>query len=104
MRTPDHSAVLSGLKNYFKMNSLTDKSGISFNGVSSRARRTISEDYQSNSSFKDHDSQLDSINVLRSGPTIQVPEVGLRSDSDSLLNFELERRTVSENVLARPDF
>lgn len=25
-------------------------------------------------------------------------------EQDSLLNFEIERRTVSENVLARPDF
>lgn len=103
-RTPDPTVILSGLKDYFKMNSLTDKSGISFNGISSRARRTISEDYLSSSSFKDNESQLESDNVLRSGPTIQVPDVSFRSDSDSLLNFELERRTVSENVLARPNF
>jgi|APGre2960657423_1045063.scaffolds.fasta_scaffold112180_2 hypothetical protein len=47
---------------------------------------------------------MDSNNVLRSGPTAIVPEAMLRSENDSLLNFELERRTVSENVLAQPDF
>jgi hypothetical protein len=86
------------------MNSLNDKSGISFNSISGRARRTISEDYQSSDSLHEHESQLGSNYVLRSGPTLQVAETSERSESDSLLNFELERRTVSENVLARPDF
>jgi hypothetical protein len=55
-RTPDPTVIFSGLKDYFKMNSLTDKSGISFNGISGRARRTISEDCQSSDSLQDQES------------------------------------------------
>ena len=50
-RTQDPTIVLSGLNDYFKMNSLTDKSGISFNGEGTRVRRTISEDYNNSASF-----------------------------------------------------
>lgn len=44
--------------------------------------------------------------MLRSGPTCLIPSSNIlkNSDSESLLNFELECRAVSENVLAKPDF
>lgn len=82
---------------------MTDRSGISFNGEG--FRRTISEDLPNSASFKNENSQTEH-EILISDPVLLTinQESAEEVDQDSLLNFEIERRTVSENVLGKPDF
>ena len=82
---------------------MTDRSGISFNVEG--FRRTISEDLPNSASFKNENSQIEH-EILISDPVLLTinQESADEEEQDSLLNFEIERRTVSENVLARPDF